>query len=103
MKDVKVDCGRLMDWQELAKGCLIPEPATSLNFKTGDWRSQRPVWSEDKCIQCLACWISCPDGAIMVKDEKMVGMNFDYCKGCGICAAVCPSKASAIEMVREEK
>ena len=103
MKDVHVECQRLVDWQELAKGCLIPAPATSLNFKTGDWRSDRPVWSEEKCIHCLACWISCPDNAIKVKDEKVTGMDFEFCKGCGICASVCPPKASAIDMIREEK
>ncbi|NLI97351.1 4Fe-4S binding protein [bacterium] len=92
-----------MNWKELPEGCLIDEPATSLHFKTGDWRSMRPLWSEEKCIQCLACWINCPDTAIVVEDGKMKGMNYDYCKGCGICAWVCPPKASAIEMVREEK
>jgi len=29
-----------------------------------------------------------------------VKINMDYCKGCGICAQVCP--AHAITMVREE-
>jgi len=92
-----------MTWQELPEGCLIDEAATSLRFKTGDWRSMRPVWSEEKCIHCLACWITCPDTAITVKDGKMTGIDYDYCKGCGICAEICPSRASAIEMVREEK
>lgn len=30
----------------------------------------------------------------------MVRIDYDYCKGCGICSNVCPVKA--IEMVREE-
>lgn len=92
-----------MTWQVLPAGCLIDEAASSLRFKTGDWRSQRPVWSEEKCIQCLACWITCPDSAIKVENEKVTGIDYDYCKGCGICAEICPPKASAIEMVREEK
>jgi pyruvate ferredoxin oxidoreductase delta subunit len=92
-----------MTWQELPAGCLIDEASSSLRFKTGDWRSQRPIWDAEKCIQCLFCWITCPDSAIKVENEKVTGIDYDYCKGCGICAEVCPPRASAIEMVREEK
>ena len=103
MKDVHVECQRLMDWQELAKGCLIQEAATSLNFKTGDWRSMRPVWSEDKCIQCLFCWVYCPDSAILVEDEKVVGIDYEHCKGCEICHVECPTKPEkAITMEKKE-
>ncbi len=82
-------------------GGIIDEPATALEFKTGDWRAMRPVWHEDKCIQCLQCWIYCPDAAIVVRDEKMCGHDYDYCKGCGICSDVCPPKDKAITMARE--
>jgi pyruvate ferredoxin oxidoreductase delta subunit len=43
--------------------------------------------------------------SIDVKDGKMVGINLDYCKGCGICALECPGKKGkkAIEMVEEGK
>jgi len=41
----------------------------------------------------------CPEGTIDVTDGK-VSIDYGYCKGCGICANVCPVKA--IEMVREE-
>jgi len=37
----------------------------------------------------------------MVKDGKMVGIDYEHCKGCGICANECPPKASAIKMVLE--
>jgi len=94
---------RPMNWKELPAGCLIDEAATSLRFKTGDWRSMRPVWDSEKCIHCLFCWISCPDSAIKVENEKVTGIDYNYCKGCGICASICPPKASAIEMIREEK
>ena len=60
----------------------------------------RPVWNKEKCIHCLTCWIYCPDAAIVVKDGKMTGINYDYCKGCGICANVCPTKTHAIEWNR---
>jgi pyruvate ferredoxin oxidoreductase delta subunit len=44
------------------------------------------------------CWIYCPEPSIdRLKDR--VEINYDFCKGCGICAAECPVKA--IQMVEE--
>jgi len=37
---------------------------------------------------------------IKVKDGKIVGIDLNHCKGCGICAHECP--VDAIEMVEEE-
>lgn len=37
----------------------------------------------------------------MDRDGKRGGFNYFFCKGCGICAAVCPF--GAIEMIPEEK
>ena len=86
-------------WKTLPEGDIL-EGATSLKFKTGNWRSSRPIYHPDKCIHCLFCWISCPDGAIKVKDGKFERIDYDYCKGCGICAHECPK--GAIEMVPEK-
>jgi pyruvate ferredoxin oxidoreductase delta subunit len=94
---------KLRGWKELAEGCVLETPGSSKEFKTGDWRINRPVWHEDKCTQCLFCWIYCPDTAVVVKDGKMAGFNYDFCKGCGICAAECPPKANAITMHPESE
>lgn len=75
----------------------------STDVKTGDWRTMRPVFYPDRCIHCLFCWVYCPDSAIIVKEGKVQGINYDYCKGCGICAQVCPKQAHAIEMEQEVK
>jgi len=88
-------------WQDLPIGGLILEPGTATKYITGDWRSQRPVWDKEKCISCLNCWIYCPDSSILVEDEKMSGIDYDHCKGCGICAQECPPKVQAIKMVSE--
>jgi len=37
----------------------------------------------------LLCWIYCPDGAIRQEGKQLV-VDYDYCKGCGICAHECP-------------
>ena len=99
MKSVK----ELLSWKELPIGGIVDEGGTSSQYRTGDWRSQRPIWDENKCIQCLQCWIHCPDSAIIVKDEKMMGINYEYCKGCGICKSICPPKVQAITMKPEKE
>ena len=88
-------------WKELPVGAVIPEPGTSKKFETGDWRTEKPVLDPDKCIHCMFCWIYCPDSSIKVEDGKMTGFLYEYCKGCGICAYVSPTKA--IKMEREEE
>jgi pyruvate ferredoxin oxidoreductase delta subunit len=87
-------------WKDIPEGGVIPEPGTSAKYKTGSWRSKKPIRDEEKCIHCLVCWMYCPDGAIIVENEKIVGINYDYCKGCGICENECPKKAISME---EEK
>lgn len=87
-------------WNELTKGGSIYEAGNSLEFKTGDWRSTKPIFLSEKCKQCGLCFPVCPDDAIPVcKDGTRSDFNYDYCKGCGVCAKVCPF--GAIEMKEE--
>jgi len=72
---------------------------TSLVYKTGDWRTMRPLIDREKCKKCGICWKFCPDMAIREHDDYPE-VDYDYCKGCGICANECPF--DAIEMVEEE-
>ncbi|HOK49910.1 MAG TPA: 4Fe-4S binding protein [Sedimentibacter sp.] len=90
-------------WKEMSRGGTIASPGNAELFKTGDWRSMKPIWHEDKCKQCLMCYPVCPDTSILVDKEtgKMSGIDYDHCKGCGICANVCPFKA--IEYVAENE
>ncbi len=94
---------KLKSWQELPCGAILTDTKVILENKTGAWRTMRPVLDKSKCINCLVCWIYCPDAAIKVKDGKVIEIDLDYCKGCGICAEVCPPKVKAVTMVKEEK
>jgi pyruvate ferredoxin oxidoreductase delta subunit len=85
-------------WQELPIGTIITEPGSAQKFKTGDWRSQKPIWDPEKCTSCLICFIYCPDNSIQVADGKMTGIDYDYCKGCGICAVECSKQAILMEI-----
>jgi 2-oxoacid:acceptor oxidoreductase delta subunit (pyruvate/2-ketoisovalerate family) len=53
------------------------------------------------CFECDNCYGVCPDNAVIkLGPGKRFEFNYDYCKGCGICAAECP--CGAIDMVLEE-
>jgi len=79
------------------KGIELSMPISKPDFgsggKTNEWRIERPVIDQDKCIKCLLCWAFCPDSTIIRHDNDSVDINYDYCKGCGICANECPTKA----------
>jgi len=79
---------------------MIAKPNSSLNNKTGAWRSMRPVVDKNKCVACSICLKLCPDSAIDFKkfnNQDKASINYDYCKGCGLCAKECPFKAISME------
>ena len=90
-------------WKEIPVGGLILEAGNAEEYETGSWRTYRPVKDMEKCVNCLTCWIFCPDSSILTEDGKQAGFDLDHCKGCGICAAVCPPKVRAIEMILESE
>jgi len=83
-------------WRELTQGAVVTIPSSAREFKTGSWRTQKPVLNEAKCTNCLFCWIWCPEPAI-VRGPKKVAFDYDYCKGCGICAVECPVHAITMQ------
>lgn len=88
-------------WQELNFGCMVFAAGNAANYKTGSWKSQRPVWDNAKCIKCGICYIFCPEGCIQETKDGFYEANLDYCKGCGICAHEC--WPGAIVMREEEE
>jgi 2-oxoacid:acceptor oxidoreductase delta subunit (pyruvate/2-ketoisovalerate family) len=80
------------------RNTLTYDPGWSEDNKTGSWRSLRPVKNKDKCNNCSLCWLYCPEGCIS-RDEFEI--DYTYCKGCGICAEECPTKAIVMEREAE--
>lgn len=105
----------------IAPGAVV-EPGTTLVNKTGSWREERPVIHHEPCVGCGICVTYCPDNAVKRIDdlpmpfgvipdrapvsragkhigEPQVAIDYDYCKGCGICANECP--LGVIDMIPE--
>ena len=110
-----------MGWDELEMGAAVfsfdgdidnsvidiqPEDrkyaeTNSINKYVGDWRIEKPVWMTTLCIDCQNCWLVCPDTSIISRDKMMVGIDYDHCKGCGICVEACPTNPKSLLMWNE--
>ncbi len=53
------------------------------------------------CMECALCWIYCPEGCMVLNEDGFFEPDYDYCKGCGICAEVCPSGVIKMEVEME--
>ncbi len=84
-------------WKEISIAGVTPK--SSIGFMTGDWKTYMPLRDLEKCTVCLTCVMFCPEGAIRFRPE-MGKIEFDYtfCKGCGICANECPTKAITMKI-----
>jgi pyruvate ferredoxin oxidoreductase delta subunit len=98
---VKNKKGMIIDetikWQDITPGGVVYGGGTSKAVNTGDWRTKKPIFIEDKCKQCMLCAPVCPDMSIPVKDGKRGDFDYFFCKGCGICSEVCPFDAIKME------
>ena len=49
------------------------------------------------CFECDTCYSVCPDNAVIkLGAGERFRIDYDYCKGCGICAEECPCGAIAM-------
>lgn len=88
-------------WRDVEVGSVVAQPGNAAEYKTGEWRADRPVYNFDRCIKCGLCYIYCPEGCIYQNPEGYFEADLYYCKGCGICATECWTQA--ISMVQEEE
>ena len=77
---------------------MIPlsKPKKGASGKTGMWRTEKPVLDRERCTNCLLCWIFCPESAIYRTEDK-IEIDYEYCKGCGVCANECARGAIKME------
>lgn len=48
------------------------------------------------CNQCDNCRIYCPEMSVKL-DNNIRSIDYDYCKGCGICVVECPTNAMTLK------
>jgi pyruvate ferredoxin oxidoreductase gamma subunit len=69
---------------------------TSVQVRTGLWRTMRPLIDARHCNRCTwICGSLCPDGVIGIASDGYPVIDYDHCKGCLVCVAVCPPHAIA--------
>ena len=107
-------------WDEVTQGVVLnsfegkaediahkkPEERNYSDFNSytatvASWRIQKPVYNRDVCIDCQNCWVWCPDTSIVSRDKQMLGIDYDHCKGCGVCVEVCPTNPKSLLMFAE--
>lgn len=59
-------------------------------------REAARCFSCGNCLACDNCWVFCPDFAVLktrepASDGSHYVFDYDFCKGCGVCAAECPT------------
>jgi len=59
----------------------------------------RRCMSCGNCFGCDNCYGVCPDNAIIKLGNSQYEIDYDFCKGCGLCVAECP--CGSIEMEPE--
>lgn len=52
------------------------------------------------CFHCDNCYMYCPDNAIKKNLDGSLEINYNFCKGCGICATECP--CGSIKMITKK-
>ena len=73
---------------------IIHAGLTSVEVKTGLWRTLRPLIDYERCNKCWwVCSSFCPDSAIQVAEDGTPKIDYDHCKGCMVCVAQCPPHA----------
>ncbi len=90
----------------------VPTPQLALSERISSFAETKRALSADQarleasrcfscgvCNNCDNCWVFCPDAAITRRDGTYE-VNYDFCKGCGVCAEECPR--SVISLVEEE-
>ena len=65
-------------------------------------RESKRCLSCGNCFACDNCWTLCPDSAVLkttdaAADGSHYVFDYDYCKGCGLCAEECPCGFIAME------
>lgn len=71
----------------------------------------KPKFDQSTCINCTKCDLTCPDDCFIWEEVEgrrgrmemqLVGIDYQYCKGCMRCVTVCPTGSLTKVNEREE-
>jgi Na+-translocating ferredoxin:NAD+ oxidoreductase RNF subunit RnfB len=93
--------------------CVAACPVKIIELVSADMKVHVKCSSHDKgpaakkvcqvaCIACQLCVKKCPQDAISM-DDNLAVIDYSKCTNCGICAAVCPTKAIVDEVKARPK
>ena len=58
----------------------------------------------DYCVKCLTCVRACPfDVPVFNEDEKLIDIDDAICRGCGVCACVCPRQTIQLNYYEDDQ
>jgi 2-oxoacid:acceptor oxidoreductase delta subunit (pyruvate/2-ketoisovalerate family) len=87
--------------ESLRRQSTFDEVILGLDESTAQFEARRCM-SCGSCFACDNCYGVCPDNAVIKLDPTgsyAYEIDYDFCKGCGLCAQECP--CGAIEMEPE--
>jgi NADPH-dependent glutamate synthase beta subunit-like oxidoreductase len=73
------------------------EVVSGLDEETALYEARRCM-SCGNCFGCDNCFGVCPDNSVLkIEGAHGYAIDYDYCKGCGLCAAECPCGAIVLQ------
>lgn len=91
-------------------GAIINPGNSILKDLSGSRVGMLPAFEREKCIDCAACDTVCPDLCFVWEEREdkrgrqqmfLLGIDYQYCKGCMKCVEACPT--AALTTIREEE
>ena len=99
---VSPEIERVVEYEDLNVNYFRHEPRQQLEEAGLEVLRDAAIAEAQRCFQCGSCnecntcWFLCPDGVILSRNG-VADFDYDYCKGCGICAEECPRGAIILE------